>query len=321
MITNIATAVMDASIVYGASRWYRGVHNNPNWEYAGKYKPEDDHRLFHEFLHDILLYDRIIIDSSSVSSVANELKEFFTKINVYLNKELILWDKLTDLSYLEPIQQTTCEVIKCVIENGIKNENDLAKLHIPWAYHSSLHHDYKSFIKITNNIFFPNALVPLAIYAFRGICYSGFANGLSKSTNLPTVYLASPGRIKVLAQLLDARDIRDMRYPLVAYRDLVSALNLPKSGYTFNHIRTVDASQLSELTLAVATQEPRDSLKFVLRLRDSSESATMRNNWAERIWSRGKSASIGSEGSQTITNSTINGSVFMYQLHGVATDE
>ena len=48
---NDATAIIDASIVYGAQRWLRGVHQQRDWPYRHQYRAADDQRLFLEFLH------------------------------------------------------------------------------------------------------------------------------------------------------------------------------------------------------------------------------------------------------------------------------
>ncbi|GJH18469.1 hypothetical protein CBA19CS22_18025 [Caballeronia novacaledonica] len=255
-----------------------------------------------------------------MSTIAQELRELFTKINIYVGRELLSFDTLTDAKSLDPVQSSVCLLIRGIIESGIKSERDLTAISIPWAYHSPTHHDYDSFVKRVREDGLPNVFVPLSIFAYRGICYSGFANGLSQRTDLPAVYVASPGRMNVLAQLLDARDVASLRYPLVAYRDLVSILRLPNNGYVFDHIRALPASQLSELTREVATKTPRDSLKFVLGLRNSSEGITLRKQWAERIWARGLSASTGSEAAISVKDSNIGGSLTQIQIFGAALD-
>ena len=71
-------AVLDAAIAYGASRWYSGLHQDPAWEFRSRYKAADDKLLFYEFLHDILLYDSILPDRSSVGArIGNEILELF----------------------------------------------------------------------------------------------------------------------------------------------------------------------------------------------------------------------------------------------------
>jgi hypothetical protein len=315
-----ATAVMDASIAYGASRWYRGLHQDPKWEYADKYKAADDQRLFNEFLHNLLLYDRIVLDKSSVTTVAQELAELFSKINTQLCREVLAFDKLTEESTLAPVQRSVCELIRGVLDGGVRTESELTRISMPWAYHSPHHHDYPAFVRHVEESGLAGGYIPLAIYAFRAICYSGFANDLSRRSKAPVVYLASPGRMAVMSRLLDTNDFSGMRYPLTAYRDLMGRLKLPSKGYSFEHLRSVPPAQVSGLALAVAEKSPRESLRFTLDLRERREAKMLRKDWADRVWAKGLSSAIGATGEQTVSNATVHGPVTMIQIHGVAAD-
>jgi hypothetical protein len=73
-------ALSDAAIFYGARRYYDGVHHDPPWPHREEYKEEDDRRLFLEFLHNLCLYDKIVMDWRPIGKtelrVYQELADF-----------------------------------------------------------------------------------------------------------------------------------------------------------------------------------------------------------------------------------------------------
>lgn len=75
-------AIIDAATMYGASRYLRDVHSDPEWIYKDDYSKGYDRSLFFEFLHNILLYDNITLDSSSLNEeVGVEILSLIRKIN------------------------------------------------------------------------------------------------------------------------------------------------------------------------------------------------------------------------------------------------
>lgn len=303
------TAILDAALAYGASRWYRGVHHDPQWEFAGKYRSADDKLLFYEFIHNIVLYDNILLDRSSVGTVSNEILELFTKINTKAKRILLDPNRvIAPTKTLEPVVDSICRLL--VDLNRIpQNTTAFTTLPIPWAYSTVTHNDRQAFAKAFNEWGVDPALLPFAIFVYRGICYSGFANNYSTVHDSPTVYLASPGRMKALAAVLSANEIKKINYPKQAYMDLVRLLNLPGNGYSFTEFTSLPSFYLSSLAQQLYDKTPREALDYVVKLRQSGEAVTLRKSWSERVWERSKSAAIGPTYSQSISDSNITGDV------------
>jgi hypothetical protein len=312
-----ATAVIDAAIVYGASRWMRGIHTNPSNEWEQQYKARDDKLLFQEFLHDLVLYDRIVMDSSSASrSVPNELLELFAKVNAHANTELLSRTQLAPYkwSQISDIAEATCRLISGVIEDA-ESRRRVLSCRIPWAYKSSVHNDYEMVAGIISDMGMDLDLVPFALFSFRGLCYSGFANSTADITETPMVYVASPGRIAALRHVMDAQDLKRIEFARRSYRDLVGLLQLPENGYNFSQFNSLDPNQVSQLALAVSSKTPRDALKMALSLRSSSEARIMRQRWADRIWATTKSSAVGSNEPIEMKMDNISAGRDVYQIY------
>jgi hypothetical protein len=313
MISTNATAVIDAAIVYGASRWLRGIHKNPSYEWEKSYKASDDKLLFLEFLHDLLLYDKIAMDSSSASrAIPNELLELFAKVNAHANTELLCRRGLApyDKSEINAIAEATCHLISGITGDPQKRL-EVLQARVPWAYKSPIHHEYEMMASIVADQSLGSELVPFALFSFRGLCYSGFANYQASTTDTPMVYVASPGRISALKQIISAPDLKRFEFARRSYRDLVGLLRIPEYGYNFSHLNSLDQSQVSQLAFAVSGKSPREALKFAIQLRASEEARLLRQRWAERIWATTKSSALGTNhpGEQNMENISAGGDV------------
>jgi hypothetical protein len=311
-MAKLTIAVLDAAIAYGASRWYRGLHQDQAWEFKSRYKAADDKLLFYEFLHDILLYDSILLDRSSVGvKISNEILELFTKINTRIRQPLLDPSRsIAPIKSLEPVVECLCRLVS-EIDMIPESSTRMRQTPVPWAYASETHNDRTAFVKVFGELSVDPALLPFAIFLYRGICYAGFANNYCAEKSVPTVYLASPGRIRALAPVLSAEELKRIQYPKLAYGDLVGLLKLPSKGYSFSQFPSLPPHYLSGLAQQVQDKTPREALDYVLRLRQSDEATTLRKSWADRVWEHSKSAVIGSGYSQTISNSTITGDVTM----------
>jgi len=305
-------AVLDAAIAYGASRWYRGLHQDPAWEFKSRYKASDDKVLFYEFLHDILLYDSILLDRSSVGSrISTEILELFTKINARLRQPLLDPSKsIAPINSLEPVVEILSRLVSD-IDMIPDSSARIRQTPVPWAYSADTHTDRAAFVRAFGEVGVDPALLPFAIFLYRGICYAGFANNYSWEKSIPTVYLASPGRIRALAPILSTEEMKRIQYPKLAYSDLVGLLKLPSKGYSFSQFPSLPPHYLSGLAQQVQDKTPREALDYVLRLRQSEEAVALRKSWADRVWEDSQSAAMGSGYSQTISNSTITGDVTM----------
>src|SRR5260370_37380262 len=237
-----AIAIIDASTIYGASRWYRSVHSDKTWRYSGQYKAAEDKLLFEEFLHDLLLYDSIILDNSSVDVVSNELVELIEIINrSNVGGELVSMRSVAPDFTIEAVVDHVCKLLADA-DRDSDAKLILLSTPVPWYYRVPGHHDRAAFDYGARRWDLDEALIPAAIFLYRGLCYSGYANSYSKEHQVPSVYLASPGRLKAMQPIVSADVMKLLEYPKRAYADLVDLLGLPSGGYDFSHLRAGQAS-------------------------------------------------------------------------------
>jgi hypothetical protein len=64
-----SVSIIDASTIYGAGRYYFGDHKKEGWAYVKQFKAAEDQLLFEDFLHNLLLYDIILIDNTSITNL------------------------------------------------------------------------------------------------------------------------------------------------------------------------------------------------------------------------------------------------------------
>jgi hypothetical protein len=311
------TAVMDAATLYGANRWLLGLHDNPDWSFRDSYRAADDQRAFNEFLHDLVLYDHIILDNTSITNIGSELDELFLYINQSAGDQLISFQKIATIKADE--FPSIMIAVASLLEQQARNGEDLAKLvaYVPWAYHGLHHKDAPEMRRAAQRVNLNEALLPLALFLFRGVCYAGFANSLAREQRRPVAYVASPGRIQAMEVTLSQSDMKKMKYPREAYADLVERLNLPPTGYDFSFLDSFSTSMLSPLALALSNEKPRRALRSVLEWRALSEARALRKEWAERIFDYRVSAAIGATINQKIINSHISGDV-QQVIRGIA---
>src|SRR5947207_6538300 len=81
LATSMPWCIIDASLIYGASRILFKKHEDPNWQYRSSYRREDDQALFMEFLHALLFYRKIILENSSMNSIGSEILDIIKKVN------------------------------------------------------------------------------------------------------------------------------------------------------------------------------------------------------------------------------------------------
>lgn len=144
-------------------------------------------------------------------------------------------------------------------------------------------------------------------------CANGdFIAYVDQNHDVPAVYLASPGRLKMMQPILSREAMEKLDYPHYAYEDLVRLLGLPSCGYDFTGLKLGKASSLSQLTMAVADKSSEEALAYTLNLRSQKGAVEARRLWAERIWNSTESVAIGSlhPGPSTIiSDSTVIGDV------------
>jgi hypothetical protein len=311
-----SVAILDASIIYGAARWYRSVHNDPTWEYGAQYKAAQDRLLFVEFLHDLLLYDRIVLDSSSIERNGWELDDLRDSIRKASNTHLVHFDRVAPEVALEDVVNAVCRLLKASGEDHETNQL-LLSTPVPWYYHIKSHRDHRVFESAAHDWGLDERLIPLAIFTYRGICYSGYSRHVTKERKIPTAYLASPGRVKALSPIFDNEAMRLFKYPREAYQDLVDLLDLPPRGYSFSHL---PFPEISKLTGVLYESGPAEAVSLVCRLRHSKEAVDIREKWSARICESSATCSVGSTNANVVSNSTVYGNVFQTMTIAAADD-
>ncbi len=288
-----AIAVVDAAVVHGASRFYRGVHLKPREPWDRNYKLADDRFHFLEFLHHLVLYDCILMDwSCSLGSIPPDLEEFLRVIKNSSRDPLIEREGLAPHSHLElrAIAKSTCRLIGASTTDHEKRDN-LISLKLPWAYTVG-HHDYEMFTEVAIEQNLDPILIPFALFTFRGLCYAGYANNYARK-KAPAVYIASPGRLAALEKTIASNDLKKIEFARRAYRDLVDILKLPDAGYDFSDFGSFYPHETSSLALAVEEMSARDALVFAIKQRSTREGFRLRREWGERIWQSSQSAAFG----------------------------
>ena len=311
-----ATAVIDASTVYGAGRWYFGDHQNPKWQYASEFRAAEDKLLFEDLLHNLLLYDKILLDNTcnTVAELRDELVRVIDVVNDRAGfphiEQMPIAPKNGALS--EVVDQV-CRIL------ASKDESVVSSAYlppIPWYYKTHSHHDFPAFAASAEKFGLSAELLPLALFIYRGLCYSGYANHFRKKHHVPVAYLASPGRLRALQPILSKEVMKKIEYPHSAYADLVNSLDLPQNGYDFSDL-LLEPSHLSSLAMLMADRHPEESLKLVYELRETTEGRAIRKTWASRIWASSASCAVSATTSNVIAGATIYGNVKMV-LHAAA---
>lgn len=301
-------ALADASTVHGAGRHLFKYHDNPTWGYAAQYNASEDRYLYFEFLHNILLYDQIFMDNgctrrdeSPYSEVVyEEIESMVAAVNGAAGECILRREAIApDVPFLN-VLDTVCRALKsgCASHHQRKV---ISSIRIPWYYATEEHIDYRACARAAERCGLDMQLVPLALYVYRGICYSGWANGYKNINGVPTAYLASPGRLRALEPILSKAAMSQLEYPHSAYSDLVSLLDLPPSGYDFSTLQ-LEPAHTSQLALALQTSEPREALNFTLKLRQSEKGRRIREAWRSRIWAATHSCAVGATTTSGPTN-------------------
>src|ERR1700733_7741873 len=177
-----ATALSDAAILYGARRYYDGVHNNSTWKYRGKFREEDDKLLFLEFLHNLCLYDRIIMDKRPIEGSEQvsygELSEFLTIVNNAARIEAISFGSYgrdhMNVALVCRIQEKICGIVASYINNNAALKIEAVK--VPWSYHEPLHQDREAIRRGLMKVGLNDNWLPFTLFVWRAVWYGAIAN-------------------------------------------------------------------------------------------------------------------------------------------------
>jgi hypothetical protein len=310
-VADAPTAILDAAVIHGAYRYLAGLHDKDDWPYRATYNKADDRDLFFDFLHDILLYDRILLDDSCGHHPASaEVIWLMEQINTSQHDEIMTREELVNFSSsdLGSVMSGICRMVK-----ALPDRSAIIPLAAPWGYRSNVHVDYNAMKDYAAERGLNEDAVPFALYCYRGFCYSSIARGHSASRHIPTVYLASPGRLTALQRIVSSDVIEENDYLRRGYVELLEVLDLPSNGFQFTDFSgRLLGHDISPLTTAYFNMAPANAFAEVLKLRTSSEARELRLEWGERLLDQATSCAVGLKASQVVSNSTIGGDVNMY---------
>lgn len=284
-------AILDATLAHGSSRWLR-EHGRALHTPDGHHRA-DDGLLFLEFLHVLLLYDEILLDDGCGAESGADVAELFCLVNSSLGYDLLRRRCVSTTSALHAVIHRVCGVIEGIQRDSPAQRAAMLAAPVPPAYSSRQHHDYAQFHEIAKGTGLGSEFIPFALFCFRGLCYSGYANNLARIHNAPAAYLASHGRLSALRLILDQAEVRKFHYAKRAYADLLGILKLPDGGYDFTDVSSLYPPDFSALTVTVLPLPPAEALSYVLRLRMSAAGATLRRQWSEQLWNQSRAVAIG----------------------------
>jgi hypothetical protein len=305
---NSSAALIDAAIVYGANRWLRGYHNDQSYEFRGQHNLDYDRRLFSEFLHLLLLFDQLVLDSSSVERIGQEIREMFAHVNAKAgSSNLLSYREVATTKTLSPVMLATCELIADILKSGKQSPEALQSIPVPWAYRDQGHVDHKEFAERAAQANLDPALIPLGIFAFRGLAYAGYAHAQANMNGDISTYVAAPGRISALKPFLDGPIVAELEYPRKAYGALVETLGLPSKGYDFSFLGIFAPAQVSTLAREIEQLPAREALRWMLRRRREGDAEDIRRKWQKQLWAKKLSKIVGTDIHQVATGNHVGG--------------
>jgi hypothetical protein len=293
MMSGHVDAILDASILYGACRWHAGVYENSSRRWPGMYAASDDKRAFLEFLHMLLLYDKLYVEPNGTFTTADVLT-FVNEINAS-DAESPLVPGLTIGSYdSTEVAEIICRQLLDLLETREVDPGQLRDWAVPYLYTGNKHIYYEHFKEVSTRYNLPEGIIPFALFAYRGFWYIGAANfyteqqQASEQGQAPLVYVASSGRLQALAVLLNQETMRRYEFQKTGYGSVLDRLHLPPSGFSFRNVVFRGANRSkpyddSQLTLLVGSEEPQVALDYVLGRRRSSDAQDIRGRWAHAL--------------------------------------
>jgi len=309
-VTSDVVAVMDVATIYGASRWLRGAHKDPYWPQIEQYSAHDDQQAFNDLMHDLVLYDKIILCYSRTCQSMQLCQQINGSVGFALIEE-------RDTTLLGPQLEVMSAIAGLLAGLTDEQQKAVRAMPVPYLYRSGSHVDTQDMTEVAGRHHLEPHLVPSALFLYRGVCYAGIANSMARNEKRSVAYVASPGRITAMAAVMTKKDVARYEYPRKAYADLVSRLGLPDDGYDFGFLDSFPASSLSSLSRALSETDPRTGLTSVLGWRRSEAAHDLRAEWASRVFDYRTSVAVGTGLTQNIVNSHITGDVHQQITRGM----
>jgi hypothetical protein len=291
-----AIAIVDSSVVYGAKRILEGIHQIPDWIHRLQYRKEDDHALFQEFLHYIVLYDQLLFNNNSGKELdeptglkldvrETSVSDFVQSVNSYSNEQVVRDNWFAPPSYPQsPLRTLARSMVRILLANqATKGLQPLLEVRVPWAYRSGAHVDAPFLREVGEAEGLCEQLLPLATFAWRGFCYAGIASSMAKRASSTVAYAAAPGRVEALRLAMDERDILIYERPRKAVREIQRYLPDLPDCYNFTCFKGFSPFETSKLNWLVAGAGATDQLRAALDFRQTSAGRELRDRWVENI--------------------------------------
>ena len=258
-------AILDASILYGACRWHTGHHKDPSRRWRGNYSAADDEEAFLEFLHMLLLYDTLSVQPNG-TFLKKEVQEFKDQINTADSEPQLVGGgyNISDGNKESGRHLHQSAALKLREDYG-----QFSDWKVPFLYQGHEHVDFQIFKEVASDYGLPEKLIPFALFAYRGYCYMGAATARS-TPDVPVIYVASSGRLQVLAKLVSQKAMDRYEFQKMGYGEILDELHLPRTGLIFSEDEREMPYELSQLQLHIAGYTPQEALDYVLQLRDST---------------------------------------------------
>lgn len=309
------TALIDAAIVYGAERILSGVHDDPAWHYRASFNRQDDGRLFRELIHQLALYDAVFLDQSCFGeSISNEVFSLCKRINggdvIHGGTGIIRVFRADNKmkASVDNVQRSFCRYVARRVSTDDQLAIRLLDLRIPWTYHQASHHDYGSIQRHMESARLDERYLPFVLFAWRGLMYGAIAHSERRSGNGIASYVAAPGRVLALREVLAADDMEQFDFPNEAWRSLTYELpTLPPRGYDFSFLKSLPAVDTSPIAALTSEHKPRDALAKILDWRTTRGGRDLRSDWEELLDARFSSTIVGSTNIQIAKNINVGG--------------
>jgi len=293
------SAIVEASVLNGAVQLLRGVEDQPSLPSLGSRQT-----LFLCFLHNLLLYNTLIVEQEM------GFREFLTEFHYVESDQLdnlsrvgsffrdLGLDGIVHLERIESdhaLERSTVASFARVFLSKL-GRKEVPEIDLPFDYMSpryappgwgGYHGPVTDMAENLAGAGLPPEYVGRAVFLYRALRYAGYAKQLSKHTEAPIAYSASPGRIVGLRYLLDARDTSFIEFCGNAYWELIERLSLPEGGYDYAEFaNTFNPVLDSRLSYELMTMPPIDALHRVLELRNSAKGEALRSEWLGLVWDK-----------------------------------
>jgi hypothetical protein len=308
----MSVAITDAAIMYGAQRYFDGLHRDPEWQFKDNYREEDDQLLFLELMHSLILYDELVLDDSSMDDdVSKELLRFIGTVNAHAGKQVIRLEKIGKTAvgdHGNSVRYRASALLKELLQTIPGIEERISSVPVPWAYYAEAHYDRDVFALDFKHLQLDPKWIPFAIFAWRALMYSAFARHKQRRGSRNLTYVAAPGRMKALEIVLNAPDRRRFEFPRQAWRALLDDLpDLPEDGLDFDYLTSLSPVETSGLSRFLWSVTPQEALQRTMDLRDGSEGVAARADWKEILFKGAETCAVGGVNIQIVRNSTIGG--------------